>query len=69
MEPMTPMLTQREQQVLQLVAESYTSKEIADKLYLSKRTIDMHRASLLTKLDARNAAMLVKRSLDMGLIK
>jgi len=62
------ILTRREKEVLKLIAENYTSQEIADKLFLSKRTIDSHRLNLLLKLDVKNTAALIKKCIDMGLL-
>lgn len=64
-----PVLTRREADVLQLIAEEYTNKEIADKLYLSLRTIEKHRFTLLNKFGAKNTAGLVKHAIELGLIK
>lgn len=64
----SPLLTAREKEVLQLIAENNTSKEIAEKLFLSKRTIDHHRNNLLLKLDVKNAAGLIKKAINMGLL-
>lgn len=61
-------LTRREKEVLQLVAMNHTSQEIADELFLSKRTIDNHRNNLLLKLDVRNTAELIKKSIQLKLI-
>jgi DNA-binding NarL/FixJ family response regulator len=63
-----PQLTRREKEVLELIASNYSSQEIADKLYLSKRTIDNHRLSLLLKLRVKNSATLVKKAMQLGLI-
>lgn len=63
------LLTKREKEIMQLIAKDYTSQEIADKLFLSKRTIDTHRNSLLLKLDVKNSAGLIKKAMDMGLLK
>jgi DNA-binding NarL/FixJ family response regulator len=63
-----PQLTRREKEVLELIASNFTSQEIADQLYLSKRTIDNHRLSLLLKLDVKNSAALIKKAMQMGLI-
>jgi two-component system response regulator FixJ len=53
-------LTEREREVLALVAEGYTSREIGDKLGISGRTVDVHRANLLSKTGARNTADLIR---------
>ncbi len=62
------VLTRREKEVLQLIAENNTSKEIADKLHLSKRTIDHHRESILSKMEVKNVSALVKKAIELGLI-
>jgi DNA-binding NarL/FixJ family response regulator len=62
-------LTKREKEVLKLIAEEYTNPEIAEKLFLSARTIDTHRRNLLQKLRVKNTAGLVKIALKSGLIE
>ncbi len=59
----TVTLTKREQEILELVALEFTTKEIADKLFLSPRTIETHRANVMRKLDVKNSAGLVRFSL------
>ena len=54
--------------VLRLVAESKTSSEITRLLHRSYRTIQVHRASLLQKLNAKNPVALIRRALEMRLI-
>ena len=53
-------LTAREQEVLELICEEYTNREIADKLGISVRTVDAHRRNLLQKTGVKNTAGLVK---------
>ncbi len=62
-------LTRREKEILQLIAENYSSKEIGERLHMGKRTVDNYRIALLLKLDAKNSAGLVKTAIDLGLIK
>ena len=61
-------ISDREQDVLRLLALGYTNKEIARRLYLSVRTVETHRASLLRKLGASNRAELVAHALRSGLV-
>ena len=61
-------LTEREKEVLRLIAEEFTNQEIADKLFLSPRTIDTHRRNLLQKLNVKNTAGLVKVAIKCGLL-
>ena len=62
-------ITSREKEVLQLICEEYTTQEIADRLFLSVRTVDGHRNNLLSKLGCRNTAGLVVYALQHGLVK
>lgn len=62
-------LTEREGEVLQLICEEYTTPEIAEKLFISPRTVDGHRLNLLEKLGCRNTAGLVVFALQHGLVE
>jgi DNA-binding NarL/FixJ family response regulator len=53
------MLTSRERQILELICRQYTSYEIADELFISKRTVEVHRKNLLDKTGVKNIAGLV----------
>lgn len=64
-----PTLTERETEILQLVCEQYTAAEIAEKLFISPRTVDGHRNNLLQKLNCRNTAGLVVYALQNQLVK
>ena len=61
-------ITPREREVLALVAKGLSNKEIAERLFVSPRTVETHRARLLKKLEARNTAELVQLALRFGLI-
>ena len=69
-QPCTPwaMLTERERQVLKLVAEGHTNKEIAGYLFISVKTVEKHRASLMRKLNLHNAPALTAFAMEKGLI-
>jgi DNA-binding NarL/FixJ family response regulator len=62
------MLTERERQVLKLVAEGHTNKAIADYLFISVKTVEKHRASLMRKLNLHNAPALTAFAMEKGLI-
>lgn len=61
-------LTDREVEVLILIAEEYSNPEIAEKLFISVRTVDTHRRNLLDKLGVKNTAGLVKYAIQKGLL-
>src|SRR5690554_1731268 len=62
-------LSRREIEVLKLIATGLTNKEIAEKLFISPLTVDSHRKNLITKLDVRNTASLIKKAADDGYIR
>lgn len=62
-------LTDREREILQLVAESHSTKEIAGKLGISVKTVDNHRTNLMRKLNLHDVASLTRYALDIGLIE
>ena len=61
-------LSQRERQVLRLVAQGYSSRQIAKELFLSVRTIENYRANLMVKLDLKSRVALVRYALRTGLL-
>ncbi|MDX2034766.1 MAG: response regulator transcription factor [Blastocatellia bacterium] len=62
------MLTTREREVLQMVAEGRTSTEIADRLFISPRTAEGHRANLMRKLGLQNQTDLIRFALKRGIL-
>jgi DNA-binding NarL/FixJ family response regulator len=63
-----PMLTEREREVLDLIAGGSTNREIANELYLSPHTVKEHTSALYRKLGARNRAEAVQRAQRVGLL-
>jgi DNA-binding NarL/FixJ family response regulator len=63
------ILTPRELEVLKLIAEAYTSKEIARELVISIKTVDRHRANILEKLGMRDRVELTRYAIRRGLIQ
>jgi DNA-binding NarL/FixJ family response regulator len=61
-------LTAREVEVLSMIAQEYSNGQIAEKLFISIRTVDTHRRNLLDKLGLKNTAGLVKYAIEKGLI-
>lgn len=62
-------LTQREKEVLELIVQEYTSKEIAEKLFISKQTVDTHRINIMQKTDCKTLVGLIKYAIQSGYIK
>ncbi len=60
-------LTPREQEVLALIGKGLTNQQIADRLFISPRTVDTHRTNIMQKLDIHTAAQLVRFAIDRGL--
>jgi DNA-binding NarL/FixJ family response regulator len=61
-------LTQREREILKLIAEGYRNKEIADDLCISVKTVEKHRANLMEKLDLHNVQALTAFAMEKGLV-
>lgn len=62
-------LTRREKEILSLIAEEYSNSEIAEKLFISIRTVDTHKRNLIEKLNVKNTAGLVKYAIKNGFIE
>jgi DNA-binding NarL/FixJ family response regulator len=63
-----PVLTAREKEVLELIAEGYTNPQIAEKIFLSPFTVDSHRKNLLAKLGVKNTACLIRLAVEKKMI-
>jgi len=61
-------ISPREKEILQLIAEEHTSSEIARLLFISEKTVEKHRASLMEKLNVRNLAGLVRLAIKHRLV-
>lgn len=63
------ILSEREKEILQLICQGLSNQEIGNRLFLSKRTIDKHRANILSKTGSRNTAHLVMNAIKHNWIK
>lgn len=61
-------LTPRQRQILQLIAEGYTTRQVADKLNISVKTVETHRSQLMHHLDIHDITGLVRYAIRMGLV-
>ncbi|MBK8296013.1 MAG: response regulator transcription factor [Saprospiraceae bacterium] len=64
-----PEISKRELEVLALIVKEYTTPEIAEKLFISLKTVESHRSSLVSKLNVRNSAGLVRAALELKLVE
>jgi len=62
------ILTQREREILKLIAEGHKNKEVADFLCISMKTVEKHRANLMNKLNLHNTSALTRYALERGLV-
>ena len=62
------LLTSREREVLQLIAEGYSNQRIAQELFISVKTVEAHKAHIMSKLHARNRTDLIRYALRKGLV-
>lgn len=63
-----PLISRREREVLQLIADGFTNAEIAEKLFISVPTVNTHRKSLLAKFNVNNTAELIKLAVKHNLV-
>lgn len=64
-----PIITKREIQVLELIADGLTSNEIAKELFITLSTVENHRINLFLKFEVKNSVALVRKGLELGIIK
>jgi len=62
------LLTDRETEILKLIAAGFSNKEIGDQLFISHRTVDTHRTNLMKKLDVNNIAGLISYAIKNGIV-
>jgi DNA-binding NarL/FixJ family response regulator len=65
----TELLTPREEEIVKLVAEAHTNDEIAEMLFISKKTVERHRANILEKLGMRDRVELTRYAIRRGLVQ
>lgn len=63
-----PVLTRREKQVLEMIAEGKTTHETADSLFISPSTVETHRKNIMKKMDVPNVAALIKTAVKLGIV-
>ena len=63
------LLTPREEEILKLIAEGHSGKEIAEMLFISPKTVERHRANLLEKLGMKDRLELTRYAIRVGLIE
>jgi DNA-binding NarL/FixJ family response regulator len=61
--------TRREKEILDLIAKGLTTREIANELFISEKTVETHRSNLLAKFDVKNVVSLLKMAMEYGYVK
>lgn len=67
-EGLIPKITKRELEVIKLIAQSYTTQQIADQLFVSTNTVATHKRNLFVKMDVKNSIGMIRKATDWGLI-
>lgn len=62
-------LTKRETEIVRLVADGFKNREVAEKLQISVKTVETHRANIMNKLALRNLAELIRYAIQKGWVK
>ena len=67
--PLSIELTDREKEIIRLIAEGLSSQEIADSLFISTHTVNTHRKNILSKLDVKNVAGIIRFGIQAGIVR
>ena len=67
--PENSLLSKREEEVLQLIADGCATNEVADRLFISAKTVKNHLASIYQKLDARDRTQAILQAMRMGIVQ
>lgn len=67
--PVTSSLTNREKEIIALIADGLTNKDIAEKLFISTRTVETHRSNIMEKLGLKNLSELIRYAIRNGIIE
>jgi len=62
-------LTKREREIVRLIAQEYTTGEIAEELFISLNTVETHRKNILKKLEVRNSIGIIKKTMELNLLE
>lgn len=63
------ILSEREKEIIRLISDELTTDEIAEKLFLSKRTVETHRKNIFFKLQVKNIAGMIRKAIHLGIIQ
>lgn len=61
-------ITKREQEIVKLIAEGFKNREIAERLGISTKTVETHRANIMNKMAFRNVAQLIRYAIQKGIV-
>lgn len=64
-----PPITKREKEVLEFLAQGFTSGEIADKMFISSQTVDSHRKNLMQKFEVNKTVNLLQKAKEFGILQ
>ncbi len=67
--PLDIELSDREKEIIRLISEGLSTQEIADKVFLSKHTVNTHRKNILSKLNVKNSAGVIRYAIQTGIVK